>query len=70
MTPILQSYPFKLDDEVILPVTVKTKLTDGVYFHRQIIQNAQADIIRLEKQLQSLHFRNTSIEINNTQIRT
>jgi len=57
MTPLLQSYPFKLDDEITLPVRVKTKSTDGIYFHRQVIQTAQAEILRLEKQLQNLHFR-------------
>jgi len=56
MTPLLQSYPFDLDTGVSLPIEVEAKAKDGIRFHRQVIQNAQASIIKLEKQLEKLHF--------------
>jgi len=56
MTPLLQSYPFKLDEEVTLPIKIEAKSKDGIYFHRQVIQNAQAEILKLEKKLKKLQF--------------
>ena len=57
LTPIVQNYPFVLDDEVQLPVQVLFSEQDGHTYHRYIIQKAQADIYSLEKKLERLEYR-------------
>ena len=57
LTPIIQSYPFELDDKATLPIEIYFSEEDKDIPHRYIIQKAQADIYILEKQLSRLKNR-------------
>ena len=65
MTPIIQSCPFEMESDISVPVEVKMRESDGVRFHRQVIQKPQASILRMEKQLENLQFRINSLQWNN-----